>query len=79
MQLSQDYRTKAKHNLLLTEGGHAILAGVWDACGVNLIYPERAQGSEQNENESVASVIGEIWAVIGAEHDARESEVVGES
>lgn len=44
MRLFQDYRTKVEHDLLLTKGGQAILAGVWDACGVNLIYPERAQG-----------------------------------
>lgn len=73
MRLFQDYRTKVEHDLLLTEGGQAVLAGVWDACGVTLIYPERAQGSEQNENESVANVVGETWAVVG-EQDSGESE-----
>lgn len=46
MRLFQDYRTKVERDLLLTKGGQAILAGVWDACGINLVYPERAQGSE---------------------------------
>ena len=59
--------------MLLIDGGQAILAGVWVVCDINLIYPTRAQGSEQNGNVSVANVVGETWAVIDAEHDTSEN------
>lgn len=69
MRQFQEYRTKVEHDLLLTEGGQAILARVWDAYGVkvSLIYPERSQGWEQNENEPVANVVGETWVVVATE------------
>lgn len=68
MRQFQEYITKVEHDLLLTEGRQAILARVWDAYGVkvSLIYPERAQWSKQNENESVANVVGETWVVVVA-------------
>lgn len=49
MRQFQEYRTKVEHDLLLAEGGQAILARVWDAYGVkvSLIYPERARGGSK--------------------------------
>lgn len=76
MKQFQNYTTPLENHLLSTENVKAILARAWEAYGLRLIYPERAQRLEQNENVSLTNRVAEYWEVVDTEHEEGEGEVV---